>query len=289
MQNKYCSLVLCSFLLTLAFVPFLKAEGAVRKKVVVDFGVKHNALQVGAEFSVVTGTEKASNLLMAELIAALAKDSSLDVVEAVHSENLQSGVEKGKILGADYLVVGTIELMDVKKKKHELKTSGEVVDEFSGHLVVNLRIVDVHTAQVIYADEVSQREIECINEHSKTTPSLFVDKLKETMIKQLATRISETIWPIKIAKLYGGYAYLDRGQGGNLQRGMKIGVFIPTRPITDPNTGEVVSNTEYLVGELKVTEILPKVTKAQIIKYTMPIEPGFICRTIIKSDNKNCQ
>lgn len=290
MKNKYFLVVL---IVVLGFGEVLSAEEVIKKKVaVVDFGVNPKALSIGAEFSEVL-SDKEKGILTADLLAGLAKDSSLEVLEKIDSKTsrpvIANFLEKGKLLGADYLVFGNIDLLELQNKKQAITVSDAVFDEFSGRFVVNLRIVDVHTGEVIYADKVTQSEIECLYEGSEATPLSFINTFVGTVVQQLVTRIRETIWPIKISKIYQGYAYLDRGQNSNLQRGTRMGVFIPMRPIRDSQTGEIMSDTEHLIGELKVTEVFSKTTKAQIIKHGMPIESGFICRMLISSENKRCQ
>lgn len=294
MKNKYFSLI--------AFLGLsLTLNAAEQKKTiaVLDFEVNSNALAIESGFS--SEAEKESSLLTSELIAALTKDSSFNVLERSYFKTLDeerraSGFSisnlsgKAKLLGIDYLIMGNIERFEAQKKRHHFTPSNIEIDEFLGHLAVNLRIIDTNASKVIYADKITEFDAECINEYSSNSPLLFMNTLKEFAVKQLMTRITETISPIQVTSIYGGYVYLNRGEDSSLKRGMKLQVFIPNDRSIDPDTGEVTGSTEYMVGELKVTKILPKVTKAQIIRYSMPIEVGAYCRTASnKSENKACR
>lgn len=157
-------------------------------------------------------------------------------------------VLKGTSEGADYILMSNIQLSEPQK------------------LIINLRILDAKTRQPIYA--------------KKLIVSDEKENLNDLAICEITTIISETINPIKIDSIQGAYAFLNRGEGTSLRPGMKLKVLIPNASTVDPTTGEVLRDSEYAIAELKVTEILPKQTKAQILHYSAPIETGALCRTI---------
>lgn len=300
MKSKYFLLLL----VVLSCWAKINAQELPRKKIaIIDFGVNPQALSIGAEFSE-SILKKEKEMLTVALSEELTKSSLLEVLEL--DKNMEKGgssskplianfLEKGKLAGTDYLIFTNIEHIELGKKKQgkEIKAVEEEVkeevEEFRGRFVVNLRIVEVQTGQVIYADKMTQKAIECFNENSEGTALGFINSLEEATVRQLVVRIIETIRPIRISKIYQGYAYLDGGQDINLKRGTKMGVFISMRPIRDPQSDEIISDTEHMIGELKITEVFPKVAKAQIIKYGMPLELGYNCRTLLSSENNKCQ
>jgi len=309
MVNKKFFLI---FLITIGYLSSLQGTEIGKKEIlIVDFGMNARGLHIGSEFSKILNSEKHSSLLTESLMNELAKDPYFKKVEQLKIENLRSEGDSKPLIAellknekakeSEYLVVIEIEQIELSKKKdkrikpttNDETADGEVeeFEELKGRYVVNLKIVDVNTAKVIYADKVSQMEVECINEDEKMTMESFFKNLEKNLLKQLKTRIFETIRPIKVARVYQGYAYLERGgidMDASLKVGMKMGVFIPSRPSVDVKTGEIIGDMEYMIGELQIIEVLPKSLKVRIMKYSRPVEVGFICRRIFETENKKC-
>lgn len=295
MRNKYFFLI---FLVNLSFLPFLNAEEMLKREIlIVDLKMTPEVLVMGTEFFRNLDIESVKEIgsLTGKLIEGLDKELPFMDIERMQngeknnekSKPLVVLIKRGKIHGADYIAFGNIDLIELKKKKYEFEELGQR-DAFYGRYTVTLRIIDVNNEKVIYADKISQTEIECINEDNISGEIAFIKKLKDNILNQLIVRITETISPLRVLKAMDGYAYLENRQSTQLKRGMKVGVYIPSRPSTDKNTGEIIGDMEYLIAELKVIEVSPKEIRAQIIKYSRPIETGMIYRTIIEPENKSC-
>ena len=295
MKVKYLLLLIVSFL---GVVSIAYPANIQKKKVaVLEFRSNSIDLIMGPGFSSFKWTPRETSALTADLIYALANDPNFEVMDrerlkAIEKEqartkrSLLSLKEIGQVSGADYLIYGDIELVEANKRQYNFPSSGIKTEEFFGRFVINLRVVEVSSSKVIFAKKVSETAAETINKDTGASPLSFMNKLKEKAVRLLVSKISESISPIKVAAVKDGYAYLNRGEGSSLQPGMKMSVFLPCRAILDPDTGEALGNTEYLAGELKITEILPKLTKAQISYYSMPIEPGAVCRVAIQTHDE---
>ncbi len=164
-------------------------------------------------------------------------------------ETLQDTTE-----GADYLLKGNAQLIDSKK------------------LVLNLQVLDTKTDQPIYAKKLSL-----------TGPR---DNLGNLAICEIVIIISEIVNPIKIDSVQGSYAILNRGENSNFHKGMMLQAFIPNIPVLDPITNEVLKDSEHSIAELKITEVLPKSSRAQILRHSTPIQPGTLCRIILELECK---
>lgn len=272
------------------------AQEGEKKVLIVNFGMHSNGLQVEHNFP----TE--------DLVNALAEDPYFKSVEQLKIENWERAssvkpliselIKNEKVQKSNYLIIIETESINLSRKgykKTKITTDQEATneqaeesEELNGKYVINLRIVEVNTGKVIYADKISQTKIECNEANEKVTMEQFFKKLEEDVLTELKTRILETFMPIRVARVYQQYAYLDRGVDTGLKLGMKLCVFIPSRPIVDSRTGEIIGDMEYCIGELKVIEVLPKNIRAQIVKYSRPIEVGFTCRTIFEPEDKKC-
>lgn len=195
------------------------------------------------DFKTPATTVQEGPLLTEKLISAL-------------SENPAFIILKSKTEGADYVAGGYSQLIENQK------------------LIISLHILDGKTNDLIYAKKLTFTAPQKAEKHTN------LDYLNDQAICHIKTIISETIDPIKIDSIQGAYAFLSHGASTELHPGMKLQVLIPSKSSVDSNTGEVSRDSEYTIAELKITEILPKLAKAQILHYSTPIEPGTLCRTI---------
>lgn len=296
MRYKYFLLV---FLINLSLLGVIEAQVAKKDVIIVDIRMKPEALVMGTEFfkSLDVNTVKGISLSNDNLIQALKGflptfdiKSSPETPENNRScKTLVSDLinNNEKIQQADYLICSDVNRIELQQKKHSFNSSDSPSNAFYGQYIISLRIVNLNTKKIVYADKISQTEIECIDQENKNQVS-FIQNLKENILNQLAIRISETIQPIKIVRIADGYAYLEYKEPMNLQKGMKLGVYIPTRPSIDSKTGEITGDTEHLIGELKIIDIVSKNIRAQILKYSRPLEAGMYSRIILETENVNC-
>lgn len=166
-------------------------------------------------------------------------------------QNSSLDVVKDTSEGADYIIMSNIEGIEPQK------------------LIINLRMLDAKTRKPIYAKKLTVGDRDAVS-----------DNLNDMAICEIATIISETVDPIKIESIQGAYAFLNRGESSSLRPGMRLNVYVPNTSTIDPTTGEVLRDSEYAIAELKVTEVLPKLTKAQILHYSASIEVGALSRTL---------
>ena len=91
-------------------------------------------------------------------------------------------------------------------------------------------------------------------------PPGFMDKLMRKLVDDLTQYVIDGVYPVKIVKIEGDTAYLNRGEGGGLKKGEQLQVFSVGDEIRDLDTGELLGRTEIKVGILTVEEILRKMS-----------------------------
>lgn len=106
----------------------------------------------------------------------------------------------------------------------------------------------------------------------------FVDMAKEVG-RRLADRLLDEVYPVQVIQRQGNIVFLNRGQDSGYEIGEKLRVFSAgSERLRDPYTGEDLGPLEVQLGEVRVTDMRPKVTMAEVISETTPIAQGSIVR-----------
>ena len=172
------------------------------------------------------------------------------------NSNIEDQAKIGQKLFSDYILVGRLEVFDIKEVEKKYLTSDVKYKSTVGLIDFNYRVIDVPTKQIKYA---SKLRLEMDLKKQKQPLSFFT----EVSAQKIGLEILYAIYPILIEKITGDTAYL--GQGG-LQ--IKIGdiydVYEMTdEVITDSRTGEKLGKIEIKVGQ---AEIIDKNSKFSIAK-----------------------
>lgn len=244
--------------LLLAFFPFtinqtLQADETTKPKLAV--AEVHLTKQFGISPLITISADKEKANLAEQIINALNQNTSIEAIKAP-SEN------------ADYLIQADVQSI-------EISTQGNHASTFS------YQIIDQKTSKVLSAKKFTITLDTSITTSSdnKITTKEILDLLNNKIACIAAHNIYETLFPIKIATVQEGYVSLDHGTEYNLQRDTLLHVFIPNTPVIDEKNHELIKDSEYEIGELKVTESQPNFAKAQVLNFSIPMQPGMLCRT----------
>ena len=160
----------------------------------------------------------------------------------------------GNRLGVDYLIVGMINKASTNVTKKESKVSDKVKTIVNSYASVNIRIIDVATTQIKFADTFEGRA------------SSSIETVASNMVKrQVGNIIVESIYPIRIISASKTQAVL--GQGGKT---IKIGdiykIYQLGEKMIDPYTKESLGREEIEVGAVKILTVRPKFSDARILE-----------------------
>jgi TolB-like protein len=225
--------------------------------------------------------EFATNVLTDKLTSALVQTRKFRVVERQRVEGLlkefkltdqgftdsKFAVKAGEMVGADFLLMGSISQLDASAKVEKVPYTNESVTTMSGRVAANMHIVDSRTGEVVAAwpVEVSKARTGAVNREA------LLDGLEQELATKLVERVLGAVYPIKVAEIGpDGTLYLNRGQGGGLKVGDVVEVFETGKSIVDPDTKELLGASEVKVGSARVTEVRARVTTAAVIQGRIP-------------------
>ena len=163
------------------------------------------------------------------------------------SVNINEYAKLGNRLGADYLIVGSIESSSNNRSERKSRVSDKVIVSSSSFTKLTFRVIDITTSQIKFADSLSLTNGDAQN-----------------LAKKIGNQIIESIFPIRIISANAGGVILGQG-GGTIAIGDKFTVYQLGKVLKDPYTSESLGQEEIDVALIEVTNILPKTSNAKII------------------------
>ena len=184
------------------------------------------------------------------------------------------GARLGKVLGADYLLYGTVDRIAVEERQRNIRLTGETLTTALAAAQVRYSVLAVATRQVKWSSAVEL-------EHAPDD-ELWPEQQAEAVLSDLAARIvdelTENIYPpVVMQVLGGGIVALNRG-GNTVAAGDLFEVFALGAALIDPDTGESLGRLELPVGFVRITTVKPKYSLAQIVAADLEVAPDMVLR-----------
>ena len=247
-------------------------DGAARRGVEVDYDLIRNLqdrfrarieslLTQGRRFAVLD--RRAPDLYEQE--KRLLQSTDVDAAE---------GARLGKVLGADYLLYGTVDRIAVEERRTNIQLTGETRTRVLAAAQVRFSVLAVATRQVKWSSAV---ELEQVAEED-----LWPEQLAEAVLDEAAARIADELTeniypPVVIQVLGGGTVAVNRG-GNTVAAGDIFEVFALGPSLVDPDTGESLGRLEMPVGFVRITTVKPKYSLAEIVAADAGVAADMILR-----------
>lgn len=166
----------------------------------------------------------------------------------------------GRLEGADYVVIGSVSSFLLEEINARLPGSSRVVVSHKGHVEGNMRIVDARSGDIIESQKVSVTQ----TIRKAGSEERIITELADAYADQVTVNLMNALYPIKVAAVVSGVAYINRGTDGGLSRGETLRVVRPGQPITDPDTGVLIGHDETELGEVVLAEVEAAGAKAPV-------------------------
>jgi curli biogenesis system outer membrane secretion channel CsgG len=161
---------------------------------------------------------------------------------------LSEKLKIGKLKGADYLVLPELLEAQSTNDLQHFQATGQTVRHSETKLSVNIKVVSVITGEIKLSKSITRLT---------DKPQSERDLLDE-MALMLVDRLVQQIYPSLIVSMQKDGLYVFNAGGDAIKVGDHYAVFQEGEEITDPYTGEVIGNSESLVGSLEVTYVSDK-------------------------------
>lgn len=230
------------------------------------------------------GETKKYTLIERDKLEKVLEEQKLGASGAVTA---QTAAKIGRLLGAQYMITGSVTEFGVKESKMGVGGlekmlpfgGGAKVSRTTARVGIDVRAIDTTSAQITAAakGEGSKSSAE-ISADLSIAPSFDFGKegFDETIIGKAARDAVETVakelgkkfdeaggGAVKIIKITGNQLYINSGGADGEKEGHVYGIYRAGEDMTDPDTGESLGSEEEKVGTAKVIKVNPKFSIAE--------------------------
>ena len=189
--------------------------------------------------------------------------------------SVQERARLGKVLGADYMLYGTVHRVLVQDQSRSIQLTGERIDEVYGTTDIRFTVLAVPTRQVKWSSSIT---VEKTSAGGAFRPEDFAHALLDDAAARIVDELTENIYPPKVTKVLGqGQFVVNRG-GSTVEPGDVFEVFALGDWLKDPDTGERLDRLEMSVGIARIMSVKPKYSLAQLISETAQLSNGMVLR-----------
>lgn len=226
------------------------------------------------------GRSLSANVLTAKLKSALSGTRKFDILERQDldmianeiafskSEMGNKKLDNAALLTADFIVSGEIGLAEAGTTSRQIPGTERYMRETSGIIIADIKVFDTAQGKVVRACKVeasASSKAPTATYSAGPASDLYMEDLLRTLTENVAVRVTETVFPVKVIQVLAEVVYLNRGEGGGLHVGDSLNICVMGEELVDPDTNESLGATETPIANIRVSEVLPKFSKAVIV------------------------
>ncbi len=209
-------------------------------------------------------------------------DRTYDYDMAKEFELIKSGqvpssqrAKLGKKLGADYIIVGTIQSASLDRQTSHNQLTSQSSSKNVAEFIVDYRIIVVGTSQIKWSDT----EVLEIDLSDGSSEDVMLQRAIKTLSNNISNQLLSNIYPMQIVrKTPMGEIILNQG-GTLVKNGSVFNVYKLGKKLIDPYTKESLGREEIQVGKIIITKVNAKTSYAKVIDGTdSMLKKGYICR-----------
>jgi curli biogenesis system outer membrane secretion channel CsgG len=179
-----------------------------------------------------------------------------------------------KLTGAKYLMVATIDDYQdyvehatfegtgrtATKRVFRLSIVGKVYDSTTGKLLesANFQTGNDEFKQIQAENSFSVKDGELSDE--------MMVAVARTLAERVAVHVADVVFPAKVIARRDTQVTINRGEGAGVAVGDVFNVFALGEEMIDPDTKESLGRDEVKVGTVRITEVDPKFSKAEVVE-----------------------
>ena len=180
----------------------------------------------------------------------------------------------GRVMGADYLVYGTIDRVAIANEARVIRATGERIERSHGATKVRFTVLAAATRQVKWSSS--------INLDRRLPAGLVPEAAAESLLEEVAVRmvdeLTENIYPPRVTEVLApGQFVVNRG-GNTVEADSVFEVFALGDWLLDPDTGERLDRLETSVGIARIVAVKPKYSIAELISEVVDLSRGMVLR-----------
>ena len=93
----------------------------------------------------------------------------------------------------------------------------------------------------------------------------LIEEAAAELANKASQRVTDVVYPARVLSVTDNVVTVNRGEQTGIAPNQRWEVFATGKELTDPDTGEVLGREEIKMGEIEITDVLPKFSKARIV------------------------
>ncbi len=180
----------------------------------------------------------------------------------------------GKVLGADYMLYGTVDRIEVTEERKTIVLTGETRTEVTATARLRYSLLTVATREIGWASSMELQH--GVDEELRTEQA--AEMLLDRLALHVADEVTENIFPPKVTQVTGWGSFVVNRGGNTVREDDLFEVFALGDMVVDPDTGEDLGRLETMAGIARITSVKPKFSLAEMITDHGEIVRGMILR-----------
>jgi curli biogenesis system outer membrane secretion channel CsgG len=197
----------------------------------------------------------------------------------------RTAAKAGKLTGAKYLLVTTVDDYQDYVEKATFEGTGRSATKRVFRLSVVGKVYDASTGKLMESANFQTGNDAFKQIQEERSYSVKDGELSDEMMvavsrdlaQKIANRVADVIFPAKVLLKRDKEVTINRGEGGGVTVGNTFNVYALGEELIDPDTKESLGREEAKVGRVKITQVNPKTSTAEILEDT-GIDKGAILR-----------
>jgi len=221
--------------------------------------------------------------------------SRSDLADVVKEQDLaasgnvdaKTNAQTGKLAGAKYLLVATVDDFDDYIEKATFAGTGQTATKRVFRFSIVGKLYDSSTGKLIESanfqtgnDEFKliQQDRNYTEKNGELSDEMMV-AISRSMAEKIANHLADVIFPAKVLVKRDNIVTINRGEGGGVAEGDVFNVFAQGEELIDPDTKESLGHEEVKVGKVKISQVNTKTSQAEIMEDT-GIDKGAVLRKV---------
>jgi len=196
-----------------------------------------------------------------------------------------TAAKAGKLIGAKFLLVTTVDDFQdyvetatfagtgrsATKRIFRLSVVGKLYDSSTGKLIESANLQTGNNA----FKNISENRSYSVKDGNLTDEMMVA--VARDLAEKIANHFADVIFPAKVVIRRDKEVTINRGEGGGVTVGDTFNAYSLGQELIDPDTKESLGREEVKVGRVKITQVNPKTSLADILDDT-GIDAGAILR-----------
>jgi len=197
----------------------------------------------------------------------------------------KTAAQAGKLTGAKYLLVATIDDFQDYVETATFEGTGNTATKRVFRLSIVAKVYDSTTGKLLESANFQtgnndfkqiQQERNYSVKNGELSDEMMV-ALSRSLAEQIANHLTDIIFPAKVLIKRDNQITINRGEGGGVVVGDIFNVYALGEELIDPDTKESLGREEVKVGQVKISQVNPKTSIADVISDT-GIDKGAVLR-----------